>query len=145
MKLIKAMLLLAMATLYLSACGGGVEGNGNATIDDTTAPHFVTGDPMGSVEQVCSITALFDLPILASTVTDQSFIIKDINSSDPLSSDNGTWGLDPSSATLALFVPSIPLEGSYSVTITTAITSTGGVNLTENSFWTFTARLPCPP
>ena len=145
MKLIKAMLPFAMAALCLTACGGAVEG-GSTIEDDTTAPNFIKGDPKGSTTEVCSITAEFDDEIEASTVTDQSFIIQGSTATDPLSSGDGTWGLSPSSNTIALFVPSsIPLDGSYTVTITTAITNTAGINLAGNQSWTFTTILPCPP
>lgn len=143
MKSVKALLLLTMALLSLSACGGAVEGGG--TDVSTTEFNFVKGDPEGQVDKACSITAEFDGPIEASTISDQTFIVQGVTASAPLTATNGTWGVSPSSDTIALFTPSIYLVGSYSVRLTTAITSTSGMHLAENKFWTFNATLPCTP
>jgi hypothetical protein len=144
MKIIRTMLLLAMAGLFLSACGGAVEG-GDTTVD-TTAPNFVTGDPEGTVNQACSVTAEFDDPLDAATVTHLSFIIKNDSAAAPLTADSGTWGLSASSETIAQFVPTtINLDGAYTVTVTTDITNKAGINLAEDHTWKFTATLPCAP
>ena len=133
-----------MTTLYLSACGGSVEHG--ATEDDTTAPKLIQGDPTGPTLEVCSITAEFDDSIQASTITDQSFIIKKSDANDPLAAGNGTWGISPSSDTMALFTPTGNLAiGSYTVTITTAVTNTAGISLEANQSWAFTSTLPCSP
>lgn len=140
------MFTLALAALYLSSCGGAVEG-GWASEEETTEFNFVMGDPKGSVSVACSVTAEFDGEIEASTITDQSFIIESNNSSDPLSEENGngTWGLSADSNTIALFAPTVSLVGDYTVTVTTAITNTDGIALAGNQSWTFNATNPCPP
>lgn len=144
MKLLKIILLLTMPALYLSACGGAVEHG--VTDDDTTAPILIQGDPTGPTLEVCSITAEFDDSIQASTITDHSFIITKNDASDPLAAGNGTWGISPSSDTVALFTPTGNLAiGSYTVKITTAITNTAGINLEANQTWAFTSTLPCSP
>jgi hypothetical protein len=145
MKIIRTMLLLAMAGLFLSACGGAVEG-GDTTVD-TTAPNFVIGDPPeGTVNnQVLRVTAEFDDPLDAATVTHLSFIIKKDSEAAPLTADSGTWGLSASSETIAQFVPKVGLVGTYTVTVTTDIKNKAGINLAEPQTWNFEATVPGPP
>jgi hypothetical protein len=145
------MLPIALVALSLYACGGPVESV--PTVVDTTAPEFRQGDPVGSVINACSVTAEFDDPLQASTITYQSFIIKGENSTNPLSSWDGTWGLSPSSDTIALFVPLDATatlgDDTYTVTLTTDITNAVGINLATGESWTFTitdsASVECPP
>lgn len=144
MKSFKTVLLLPIVAIFLSACGGAVEGGG-VTVDTSTDFKFIKGDPTTSVQKVCSITAEFDDPVDAASVTDQSFIIQATNSTNPLTSTSGSWGVSPSSSTIAIFTPSINLIGSFVVTLTTAITNTDGVKLSANESWQFTAQLPCTP
>ena len=154
MELIKTMLPIALVALSLYACGGPVEND--SPVVDTTAPNFIIGDsdpPEGDVAGICSVRAGFDDPILASTITDQSFVIKRDTSVDPLTTVDGTWGLSPSSDAIALFVPFDPsttlVNGTYTVTLTTDITNIAGINLAAEQGWTFTitdaASVFCPP
>ncbi len=145
MKYTKKIILLTMAAFLFSACGGAVDDGDTAVVVDTTAPKFIKGDPDGPVLSACSVTAEFDDPLLESTINDQSFKIESGSPSTPLTSADGTWGLSPSSETIALFVPSISLLGEYTVTVTTAITNTAGINLETDHTWTFTTTLPCAP
>lgn len=92
----------------------------------------------------CSVTAEFDDPILASSVTNQSFIIYDSNAAAQLAAADGIWGISESSETVALFTPSINLVGAFTVSLTTDITNTAGLNLAEPQSWTFTATNSCP-
>ncbi|MDT8334908.1 MAG: Ig-like domain-containing protein [Desulfurivibrionaceae bacterium] len=133
-----------MVSAFLAACGGSVE---EGHTPDTTAPVFIKGDPEGTVRHVCAITAAFDDPIEASSVTPQSFIIKSDSAAEPLAASTGTWEISPSSDTIALFTPSsgVSLIGTYTVTVTTGITNTAGLNLAADHSWTFTASMPCPP
>jgi hypothetical protein len=146
MKTIRTMLLLAMAGLALAACGGAVEG-GDTTVD-TTAPNFVIGDPPeGTVNNaVLRVTAEFDDPLDAATVTHLSFIIKNDSATEPLTADSGTWGLSASSETIAQFVPTtVKLVGTYTVTVTTDIKNKAGLPLAVDQSWSFTATVPDPP
>ena len=152
MKHLKKLALLTMAAFLFAACGGAVEDRG--TVVDTTAPNFIIGDPPdgSDVTAACSVTAEFDDPLLASTITEQSFVIKD-STDTPLSSADGTWGLSPYSNMIALFVPltaTIPVpDDTYTVTLTTDITNAAGINLETEQFWTFTttgaANVACTP
>jgi hypothetical protein len=142
MKFIKT-LPLVIAALFLAACGGGVEG-GDTTVD-TTAPNFKIGFPEGTVNAVNLVTAEFDDPLDAATVTHLSFIIKNNSASAPLTADSGTWGLSDSSETIAQFVPKVILDGTYTVTVTTDIKNKAGINLAESQTWNFEATLPGPP
>jgi hypothetical protein len=143
MKFIKSFLLPVIFPAFLVACGGPVEGG--AVEEDTTPPVFLNGDPKDAVIRACSVTAEFDDPILASSVTNQSFIIYDNSAAAQLTATDGAWGLSSSSDTIAIFEPSIDLVGPYTVTVTTAITNTAGLNLAANAFWTFDASEPCGP
>lgn len=148
MKRYKQIIIFIFSSLLISACGGGVgdydTGTTPATLD-TTAPVFTSGDPTGNVTEACSVTAQFDEPIAAATVTSTSFVIIDSNSTT-LTATDGTWGLDPSSATVIKFVPLSALPtGTTSVTVTTAITDVAGNNLAADQQWTFTTTLPCAP
>jgi hypothetical protein len=155
MKPIKTMLPVALVALSLYACGGPIE-NDSPVVNDTTAPNFIIGDsdpPEGDVAGICTVTAGFDDPLLASTITAQSFIIKRDTSDNPLSSWDGTWGLSPSSDAIALFVPldatATLVNGTYTVTLTTDITNAAGINLATEQGWTFTITdaesVECPP
>ncbi|MCA1765494.1 MAG: Ig-like domain-containing protein, partial [Desulfobulbaceae bacterium] len=127
MNFLKVVLSFGMVALFLPACGGSVEGDYPTTIEeeDTTPPKFLEGDPPeGIVTHVCAVTAAFDDPIEASSVTPQSFIIYDNDEEAQLAANAGTWEISPSSSTIALFTPSINLVGSYTVTVTTGITNT---------------------
>jgi len=115
----------------------------STTGGDIKPPQFLNGDPVGPVVQACAITAEFDEPILESSVTAQSFVIQSASSATPLTSVDGTWGLSPSSGTIALFEPSVDLVGTYTVKITTDITDTAGNNLTGNQSWAFTTSQAC--
>ncbi|MEN8134365.1 MAG: Ig-like domain-containing protein [Thermodesulfobacteriota bacterium] len=156
MKLIKDISLPAIAIFFLAACGGAVEGDPTVVdppVDDTTAPSFIGGDPEGSVTQACLVTAEFNEPIAASSITDQSFkIVEDATSTQLLTANNdGTWQIHPDSNTMALFVPIVTINaGQYTVTVTTDITDVAGNNLAEEPTpgdytWTFTPILPCAP
>ena len=142
----KTFLLLALSIFFIYACGGSVENSDTTTIEDTTPPIFDGGDPDGAVIEACSVTAAFNEPIELSSITDQSFTITDdATSTQLLAPDDGTWQLDPSSDTIALFVPKITIDGQYSISVTTAITDIAGNHLAENHYWTFTTSVPCPP
>ncbi|MFO7605494.1 MAG: Ig-like domain-containing protein [Desulfurivibrionaceae bacterium] len=139
--------MLSIVSTFLPACGGPVEGDYSTTVEeDTTPPKFLEGDPPeGTVTHVCAVTAAFDDPIRASSITPQSFIIKSDTEAEPLSTGDGDWGISPSSETIALFVPSVGLVGTFTVTLTSDITNTVGLNFAEPQSWTFTASIPCPP
>ena len=144
---IKTLLLLTVSTFIICACGGAVEG-GDTPTDDTTAPNFVGGDPLGTVAEACSVTAEFDEAIAEASITDQSFSIVEIISGEQLTEANGdgTWGLSTSSDTIALFAPNITLSlNEYQVTITTDITDTAGNALAAGDSWILNQQIACPP
>ncbi len=151
MKYTKKLALLTMAAFLFSACGGAVDDGGTTVVVDTTAPNFIKGDPPegATVPQACFVSAEFDDSLLASTITEDSFIIEGGIPSTKLSSADGTWGLSAYSDTIALFVPlpSVIFDGTYTVTLTTAITNAAGINLAAEQSWTFTSSgtAVCPP
>jgi len=147
MKLFKLALLLVIVSTDLIGCGGSVESGGSTSVD-TTPPVFINGDPDGTVTQACSVTAEFDEPIAASSITDQSFKIVEDATSTQLTSANGdgTWQIHPDSNTMALFSPTVTITNSqYTVTVTTDITDIAGNHLAVNHTWSFTPTLPCAP
>ena len=153
MKYIKEVALLTMAAFLFSACGGAVDDGGTPPVVDTTPPNFIEGDPTGSVVAACSVFAVFDVPLLASTITEQSFIIQGSTSATPFTSTDGTWGLSSSSDTIALFVPFVPtstlVNDTYTVTLTTDISNAAGIKLAAEKTWEFeitdAASVFCPP
>lgn len=144
MKILKRIIICMLLLLLYTACGGGVDAPAGGGAD-TTAPIFQSGDPTGAVTTACSITATFDEPIDAATVTPASFVIVDSTSTTLIATD-GIWGLDPSSAAQIKFVPNNPLPiGTTNITLTTTITDSAGNPLAADQAWSFTTTLPCAP
>ena len=115
---------------------------------DTTPPTFIpgSGDPVNSVTEACSITGVFDEPIDATSVTFNTFVIRN-SIGIALTSGEGSWGLEPGSPTVIKVVPNPALPpDTWMVEVTTGIKDVAqNALVTAPPVWFFTNDLKCPP
>ena len=139
-------LAAVVASLGLSSCGGG--GNGNApplipglvsgaSVHDNTPPMVSDTSPSNGATGVAlnsAISATFSEAVTNSTVNAASFTLKSTAGSVPVA---GVVGINGNTAT---YVPSASLDPStqYTATITTAVKDVAGNSLATNFSWNFT-------
>ncbi len=127
----------ALAVLFvipaLAGCGGGGGGGGGG---DTTAPHLTARSPGVGAQNVAvdaSVTATFNEPILAQSVTVTSFRLL-----DALSNPVPGTSVSVADKVLTLTPPVLAYDASYTVLLTTGITDLAGNALTQEITWGFT-------
>ncbi|MGA2909601.1 MAG: Ig-like domain-containing protein [Terracidiphilus sp.] len=144
MRVTTAWWLLA-ASLVIAGCGGGGGGttctsNCVATVLSVTAVTPANGAT--GVAVTSAITAAFNAPMNASTITASTFTL----AAQGGSAVTGTVTLNSSNLT-ATFTPSASLANNttYTATITTAAQSSAGTALASNYTWSFTTALVAAP
>lgn len=138
---------LRAATLYTVTITNNVEDSaGNSmlvnhfwTFTTDAAPTVTSTSPIDNATGVAlnkKITATFSVPMNSATLTTNSFIVKQGNTSI-------TGVISYSNKTVS-FVPAVPLIENkvYTCTITTAAKNTIGTNMANNFIWSFTTIVP---
>jgi hypothetical protein len=103
-------------------------------------PTVSSVSPVNSATDVVTyttVTVTFDMAMDASTITTSSFTLSNGGAvSGTVSYDSGTY--------TATFTPDAKLDGNttYTATLSTAITSAGGIPLASAYSWSFTTLLP---
>jgi hypothetical protein len=128
------LLLILIAAISISACGGGGGTTDTTDTTDTTAPTVITVTPMNNlmdVDRNTAITAEFSEDILGTSLTNTSFLVQ---ASAPV---DATVIFDGSRK--ATLIPDNPLEPltDYVATLTTAVTDLSGNPLETDYQWSF--------
>jgi len=103
------------------------------TIGDFTTPNMLSHSPVGnSVGQNSTVTVIFDEAIDPLSVTNESFIVDDIN--------GAIVGVHTVAGNSIIFTPNdiFASQADYTVTLTTGITDLAGNALAAEIVWSFT-------
>ena len=138
---------LKSATIYTVTITNKVEdSSGNSMLVDyfwtfttDTAPTVTSTSPIDNATSVAlnkTITATFSTPMNVTTLTSNSYVVRQGNTSI-------TGSLSYANNTVS-FVPNVPLLGNkvYTCTITTAVKNTFGTNMKNDYTWEFTTIVP---
>lgn len=144
MRIPAAWWMVAAVSLVIAGCGGG--GGGTCTSNCVTSVLSVASvTPANEATGVAissAVTATFDMPMTASTLTTSTFTLTPQGGS----AISGTVSYS-SANDAATFTPNASLANNttYTATITTGAQSTAGTALTSNYTWSFTtAPGPAP-
>ncbi len=136
---------LVAVSLVIAGCGGG-GGGGTCTSNCVTSVLSVSAvtpaNMATGVAITSTVTATFDMPMTASTLTTSTFTVTPQGGS----ATSGTVSYS-SANDAATFTPaaSLAYNTTYTATITTGAQSTAGTSLTSNYTWSFTtAPGPAP-
>lgn len=138
---------LKSATIYTVTITNKVEDSSGSsmlvdyfwTFTTDTAPTVTSTDPIDNATGVVFnkiIKATFSTPMDATTLTSNSYVVKQGNIAI-------TGSLSYANNTVS-FVPNFPLLGNkvYTCTITTAVKNTNGTNMANDYVWEFTTIVP---
>ncbi|MGA7884298.1 MAG: Ig-like domain-containing protein [Acidobacteriaceae bacterium] len=133
-------LFFAFSVIAISGCGSNSKTTCGSCI--TNVPFVSSSSPAGGATGVAvntTVTATFDLPMNAATLTTTTFTLA--------SSGGAVTGTVSYSSGVATFTPSAALayNTQYTATITTGAESSGGGFLSANYTWSFTTQsAPAP-